>query len=290
MQQITAQEWIDTGNYFTRPNGQKVFYHKQGCGSPIVMLHGFPTWSYDYSTIADDLQQDFEVISFDFIGYGASDKPRKHNYCVGDSADLVQELLRYLGINEFHIVMHDYGGIVGQELLDRYRKKQFSGQIKSVSILNCGVIYKEYRPTFLQKLLATPILGRIVAASVSREKVHGGLNKVRGVSQLNNSEFEQLWQGISRKNGHKLSHRHIGYNAERAVHAERWEDALYVFSGPIQLIWGMSDPVSGSRILNSLLPLLTRARVTELSDVGHFPQSEAPEKVAETIRNFISTQ
>ncbi len=55
----------------------------------------------------------------DFLGYGASDKPNPYDYSVAESADIVEELAEHLGLQSVHLVVHDYGGIVGQELIHR---------------------------------------------------------------------------------------------------------------------------------------------------------------------------
>ncbi|WP_165614017.1 alpha/beta fold hydrolase [Mycobacteroides chelonae] len=57
------------------------------------------------------------------------------------------------------------------------------------------------------------------------------------------------------------------------------------WTGPIHLVWGLDDPVSGRHVLEQATALLPNARVTELENVGHFPQSEAPTAVAAAIRS-----
>jgi pimeloyl-ACP methyl ester carboxylesterase len=90
---------------------------------------------------------------------------------------------------------------------------------------------------------------------------------------------------MSRDNGHKLSHLLIKYNAERAVHHQRWESALADWAGPLDLVWGLADPVSGSHVLELAVKTLPRAAVTELPGVGHYPSSEAPQAVAAAVRD-----
>jgi pimeloyl-ACP methyl ester carboxylesterase len=107
---------------------------------------------------------------------------------------------------------------------------------------------------------------------------------VWGTSKLSDEEFDELWHGISRDNGHKLAHLLIRYNTERAQHHRRWEAALAAWEGPLHLIWGLDDPVSGRHVLEQATRMLPRAVVTELDGVGHFPQAEAPEAVATAIR------
>ena len=243
-----ASQWVAEGDVLNRNNGQRIFYHCGGEGRPILMLHGFPTWSYDYAEVAIALQADYQVIVPDFLGYGESDKPRGHEFSVDDSADMIEELVRHLDIKSAHVVLHDYGGIVGQELLDRRKNGRLSFDIESLTLLNFGIVYAAYRPARIQKLLAKPIIGRFVASRTTKEKLHAGLNRVRGANKLSDAEFDEIWSGVSRHEGHKLAYRHIRYNNERKIHAARWEEALFSYDGSMSFIWGMADPVSGAHV------------------------------------------
>jgi pimeloyl-ACP methyl ester carboxylesterase len=247
------------------------------------MLHGFPTWSYDYAAVASDLARDHDVITLDFLGYGASDKPNPYAYSVPESADVVEDLVAHLGVKSMRLLIHDYGVIVGQELLDRASRGQLGFAIDSLVVLNAGIVYSAYRPTRMQKLLIRPIVGKLLANRVSAARVRAALDAVRG-SALTDSEFDDLWLGMSRDNGNKLWHLLIKYNAERAIHHRRWENALANWNGPLHLVWGLDDPVSGRHVLEQATRVLPRATVTELAGVGHFPQSEAPQDVAAAVR------
>jgi pimeloyl-ACP methyl ester carboxylesterase len=102
---------------------------------------------------------------------------------------------------------------------------------------------------------------------------------------LSDNEFDDLWLGMSRDDGHKRSHLLIKYNAERAAHHQRWEAALANWAGPLQLVWGLADPVSGAHVLEQAVKVMPHAAVTELPDVGHYLSSEAPRAVAAAVRN-----
>ena len=278
----SAADWIRAGSELDTSAG-RIAYRVQGEGPPLVMFHGFPTWSYDWAETATVLARTHQVVTLDFPGYGASQKRHGVDFSVGASADVVEALLSHLGIAGATLVIHDYGGIVGQELLDRRRRERLSFAIDGVHVLNCGIVYAAYRPTRAQKLVAMPVIGPLIASRLSKAKLLAGLNAVRGENKLTPAAFDELWVGMSRDEGYKLAHRHIRYNAERAVHHARWEAALFGYDGPLQLIWGLADPVSGQHVLDAARKHLPNARVVTLPGVGHFPQSEAPEQVAAAI-------
>jgi pimeloyl-ACP methyl ester carboxylesterase len=179
--------------------------------------------------------------------------------------------------------VHDYGGIVGQELIDRALGGALGFTIERLVVLNSGIVYSAYRPTRLQRLLALPVVGRLLASRITADRVRSGLDAVRGPA-LTDAEFAGLWVGISRDDGHRLAHLLIHYNTERATHHQRWEAAMSRWPGPIRLVWGLADPVSGQHVLTRARALLPTAEVTKLAGIGHFPQSEAPQAVAAAIR------
>ncbi len=278
-----AAEWIAENETLVSRRGHRIAFRRRGAGPTVLLLHGFPTWSYDYAEVASDLARDHDVITLDFLGYGASDKPNPYQYSVAESADIVEDLAAHLGVKSTRLVIHDYGGIVGQELVDRANRGQLSFAIESIDLLNCGIVYSAYRPTRQQKLLIMPVVGKLLASRVSAARVRSALDAVRG-SRLTDTEFGDLWLGMTRQNGHKLWHLLIKYNAERAVHHRRWEAALANWAGPLHLVWGLDDPVSGRHVLEQAVKILPRASVTELAGVGHFPPSESPQAVAAAVR------
>ncbi|NEB38522.1 alpha/beta hydrolase [Streptomyces sp. SID14515] len=279
-----ARQWIAESETLTTGAGHRIAYRRRGQGSAVLLLHGFPTWSYDYVAVAADLEGDHQVVTLDFLGYGISDKPDPYDYTVSESADIVEELIAHLSLDEADLVVHDYGAIVGQELLDRRRRDVLGFAVRSVTILNCAIVYSAYRPTTLQKVLIKPVLGRFVASRVTGARARDGLDAVRGAAKLTDTEFENLWLGMSHDGGHKLAYRLIRYNAERDLHHARWEAALLAWDGPLHLVWGLADPVSGAHVLERARELLPHATVTALEDVGHFPQSESPSAVAAAVR------
>ena len=280
----SASEWIDQCDSLRTRRGHRIAFRRRGHGPSVLLLHGFPTWSYDYAAVATDLARDHDIITLDFLGYGASDKPNPYDYSVTESADIVEDLIAHLGLTSVRLTVHDYGGIVGQEIVDRQLAGRLPFTVESLTILNCGIVYSAYRPTRLQKLLNTPILGKLIAGRITSTTLRKGLSAVWGDTKLTDAEFDELWQGIARDNGHTLAHLLIRYNTERDRHHSRWEAALTAWDGPLSLIWGLADPVSGQHVLREATRLLPHAHVTELDGVGHFPQTEAPAAVVAAIR------
>lgn len=84
-------------------------FRQEAEGPLLLLLHGFPSSSYDWRLL---LEEDVpsNVLGFDFLGFGLSDKPRGHDYSLFWQADLSEELVRRHGDGRpVLIVAHDMG-------------------------------------------------------------------------------------------------------------------------------------------------------------------------------------
>ena len=100
--------------------GQEVFFVDSGGTGPVLLLlHGFPTCSFDFHRVFDQLAESFRVIAHDHLGFGFSSKPREYSYSLLEQSELAIELWRALGVERAHLVAHDYGTSVATELLAR---------------------------------------------------------------------------------------------------------------------------------------------------------------------------
>ena len=116
------ERWRAAGRYFDYL-GFDIFYRVDGppIGEAPVLLaiHGYPFNSWDWSLIWPTLVERFTVIAPDMIGMGFSAKPVAYGYSVADHADVHEALLEHLNIDQCHVLAHDLGDSVGQELLAR---------------------------------------------------------------------------------------------------------------------------------------------------------------------------
>ena len=52
---------------------------------------------------------------------------------------------------------------------------------------------------------------------------------------------------------------------------------------PLAFVWGMLDPISGAHMAERIRERRPDAAFLALEDVGHWPQLEAPERVAQAL-------
>ncbi|MEV0296396.1 alpha/beta hydrolase [Nocardia sp. NPDC050710] len=289
--------WRATGRRFTH-RGHQIFWQDGGAradGDTLLCIHGFPTASWDWHAIWPGLCARFaRVLAPDMVGFGWSAKPRHYDYTIADQADLHEQLLREQGIARFHILAHDYGDTVAQELLARAAERARAGDeslvIESVCLLNGGLFPEAHRARLIQRLLAGP-LGPLLGVLGTERTFSHSLAAVFGPDTKPDAEARrQFWILWCSKHGKRNGHKLIRYMAERRKHRERWVGALREATVPVRFIDGLLDPVSGAHMVRRYRELIPEPDVVELPKVGHYPQLEAPEATLAAFLEFHGTR
>jgi len=246
----------------------------------LVLVHGFPTASWDFAKLWPALTRDFRVIAADMLGFGFSAKPSDHRYSIFEQADLFEALVTERGIERYHVLAHDYGDTVAQELLARDRTRT-TPRLASVCLLNGGLFPETHRPLAIQRLLLGP-LGPVVSRFTNRRAFERSMRRIFGAqTPPSPDELDSLWQLVSHDDGHRIFHRLIPYMRERRENRERWVGALVDAHVPLGLIVGAADPISGAHMVARYRELVGHGYVAELPGIGHYPQIETPGQVLE---------
>lgn len=269
-------------------------------GRILVCLHGFPTSSFDFEGLLPALHSNFQrIILIDFIGFGFSDKPSSstYEYSVLEQANMVETILsRNLNLKQqpLHVLAHDYGVTIAQELLDRTTSKSpKSLEIASICWLNGGLFADLHKPILLQNILVTPYLGAVVSQLSTFRLYARNLASIFGNSTQPTEKFLlDAWNIYKFNDGHKISHKLLQYIPERKVHRDRWVKAMQTTYIPVGFINGPADPVSGRHMLEAFkatMPNNTFA-VALYDHIAHYPQIEAPDEVLSQYQKFLTTK
>ncbi|MDF3301421.1 alpha/beta fold hydrolase [Streptomyces tropicalis] len=286
----TGAQWAAGGTRTTvrgRTRTHVLFVRQDGPadGTPVTLVHGFPTSSHDWSPIVPGLAaRGHRVTTLDLLGFGHSDKPRGHAYSVLEQADLVEEVWRGLGIGDTALVAHDYGVSVAQELLARD-----PGRVTRSAWLNGGLYPDLHRPIRVQRLLHGR-LGPVLARAVSERGFRASMRKVMS-RPVSDRDLHLMWENVALDGGRLLAPRLLRYIDERRAHEARWVPALEGCPGPMLFVWGPADPISGAHVLARVRERMPHAVVHELSGppaVGHYPQVEAPDEVEALLGDFLA--
>ena len=257
-----------------------------GEGKPLLLVHGYPTASWDWHKVWTALSSGRRIIACDLIGFGLSDKPRS-GYSIHRQADLQLALLGHLGVSAFDALVHDYGVSVGQELLARQEEGSGAQGLGQMVFLNGGIFPSQHRPRPVQKLGRSPI-GFLLGLMLTRKSFGKSFSEVFGPeTRPSEKELDDFWQLIKHKGGNRIAHKLLHYMGDREEHEARWVGALRASQDRIGLINGGLDPVSGKHAYDEWRRVLPRARAHLLPDIGHYPQVEAPEEVQAKVLEWL---
>ncbi len=282
--------WRDAGS-FERFREQRIFVaarEGEGEGPLLLLLHGFPSSSYDFRTLTPLLGSG-PMLAFDFLGFGLSDKPARFDYSLFLQADLAEELAsRHFPDRDVVIVAHDMGTSVATELLARDIDGSGSLRLRAALLFNGSIVLERASLTRGQRLLRSRLGG--LAARLGSERFFrrefGAL--FSDSHPLSDEEAADQWSLIRHNGGQRRGHELIAYLDERVAHADRWHGAIRDWPGALSLAWGLRDPVATTAVLAALRDLRPGIPVTELEALGHYPQIEDPALVAAAVRAAVA--
>ncbi len=286
---VPFAEWIASGERIAveLPQSKRkleVFVRVEGEGPWLTMLHGFPTCSMDWARVIPLVKHGFRTLCFDFPGFGDSDKPSDHDYGIPSQASCIEAVWRHFGVTRSFVIAHDLGGTILIELLRRHAEGSLAVEIPAVLLMNCALYPEAYRPILAQRLLLNkwmgPLFSRFVIWSVFKREYGSIFAPGAAPSDAQLAEF---WKSILHRQGKHNYHLLIQYIAERIRERARWEPVAETTRVPIRYLWGMLDEIEGSRMMALMRQRLPRLDARELAEVGHSPQLEVPQLVADEL-------
>jgi pimeloyl-ACP methyl ester carboxylesterase len=289
---MTLDDWYAGGRApVTLASGTwNVFTRIEGEGPWCTVFHGFPTSTWDWHAVWPTIVARRRALTFDFLGFGDSDKPADHTYSIHEQADLAVALWRRHGVTRTDLVVHDYGVSVAQELLARDVAGTLGVALTSVTFLNGGIYPDLHRPTPGQLMLLDPVQGPKLGDLMTEATFAQALRTTYAPGrQPTEAALREQWQTVARRDGHRIGHRLIQYIRDRERNAERWVAALETTRVPRHFIWGMLDPVSGAHMAERIAKRMFEADRVQLDDVGHWPQLEDPRTVAVHLGRILTS-
>jgi pimeloyl-ACP methyl ester carboxylesterase len=261
-------------------------FRQEGEGPLLLLLHGFPSSSYDWRLLLEELPGR-NVLAFDFLGFGLSAKPRDHYYSLFWQADLTEELVRRHGAGRpVFVIAHDMGTSVANELMARDLEGKLEMEIAGILLFNGSMVLEAASPTPAQKALRSrfgPLVARLSSERFFRHQFGSVFSAAHPLSE---AEAEDQWSLICHNGGRTLGHRLISYMDQRETHAERWHGAIREWPGALSLAWGLQDPVATTAVLAALRELRPEVPVSELPELAHYPQIEDPRRLAQAFSSL----
>lgn len=284
-----AEDWRSLYPFdskFLDVDGPRLHFVDQGAGTPVLMVHGNPTWSFYWRELIRALQPHCRAVAVDHVGCGLSDKPQRYPYTLQQHTNNLIRLCDHLQLRQATLVAHDWGGAIGLGAVLE-RPESFARLV----LLNTGA-FPPPRVPWRIAACRTPLLGRAA---------------LRG---LNLFARAALWMAVERplppavKRGllapyDSWAHRVAIWRFVRDIPLTRRHPAWQVLQRlesrlgelrdkPAQLIWGMKDWCFDQRCLNKLQLLLPQAEVHRLQDAGHYVMEDARQQIVSLVESFLA--
>ncbi|MCU0323398.1 MAG: alpha/beta hydrolase [Chitinophagaceae bacterium] len=286
------EQWKSLGKAFEYKN-HHIFFRDEGDGEVLLILHGYPFNTFDFKDIWPYLTTRFRVIAPDMLGMGFSDKPSDYEYSFDNHTEIFLSLLSTLQVKKVHILAHDLGNSVAQELLARNEEGKLNIEIKSIAFLNGGLFTDVYKPRVIQILLSKSpaFFGKLLSKLISKRSIDKATAEVFGIYTKPTTELHSdFWDILNFNNGKLLSWKIGRLVFSKEPNQPRWISAMQNTRVPMCFINGPSDPNSGLHMAKRYQELIPNPNVILLSQhIGHWPQIEAPAEVVQALKKFYNT-
>ena len=265
-------------------------------GTPVVMLHGNPAWSYLYRRFIPELTgAGHRAIAVDLLGFGRSDKPDDEPaYSVVRHTGRVGPLLDMLDLHDACLVVHDWGGPIGLPWAVANE-----GRVARLMILNT---FAPTLPAPMGRGLTLRLL-RLRGTGELIAKLRGGLTEdfllgagTRRRERLDHNAkaaYRAPYPDAASRTGVLAFPRQVPLSDDTPVaELTRETDALlrrHFHDRPARICWGMRDVLFGPEVLDRWRDTLPNARVTRLDGAGHFVQEDAYERVIPDLLDLLGS-
>jgi haloalkane dehalogenase len=223
-----------------RAGGVESFVREEGSGEAVVCVHGVPTSSFLYrKVIAELARHGLRGVAFDLPGLGLADRPRRYDYTWTGLGGFCAAAVDALGIERFHLVVHDIGGPVGFEVAVAEPER-----IRSLTVLNTMVEVDRFKRPWFMEPYAIPVLGELVVASMTRPTFRELFYRVGIEDRVSTShdEVEAHFDLLKRTDGGRAFLRIMRGFERTPDKARLYVRALRGVSYPVQVVWGANDP------------------------------------------------
>lgn len=275
----------------------RIHFIRKGQGEPVLLLHGWPGFWYDWRHVIPKLSASADVIAIDFRGFGQSDKPQIDpllGYTPEVLAKDITCLLDYLNITSVTVAAHDIGATVAQTLAAAYPER-----VRSLVLLNPpypGIGLRRFEPDvqrelWYQHLHNLDLIENVIgynSETASRYVLYFYNHWCGKKEALNPAELKAIADVYGKPGALAGS---IQYYRARAAS----KTAAAISNSPpakkivqkTSVLWGEKDPLIRSEWSDRLEDFFTKFSLQRIPDVGHFLPFEAPDEVLGAIQEYL---
>ena len=253
----------------------------------IVLMHGFPDNLHLYDRLVPHLSPPRRVITFDFLGWGASDKPADYPYSAENQVGDLDAVITKLKRGRIVLVAHDASGPPAIEWALHH-----PDQVAALVLLNtyyCAM--PTLRPPEAIFLFSTPVI-RSVARLISslfnhlvfRRMYRWQVGRFFRDAETRNQFVPLLYRQFDATPSARPAFFRLNEDLLGTIRAGSKKAArLKEFPRPVRIIFGASDPYLNKGVAEAFHGLFPASDLFLLAKARHFVQMDEPEEVARLI-------
>jgi haloalkane dehalogenase len=270
--------------HYTDQDGLRMHYLDEGAGSPVLLLHGEPTWSFLYRKMIPPLvAAGHRVIAPDYFGFGRSDKPALLRWYTYDRhVDSMKRLVEELELGDVTVVVQDWGGPIGLRLAT-----EMDDRFSALVILNTGIMSGQNRMSdawwafhdFVERVKPDIPVGLLVARACFTTPT----DEVVAGYEAPFPEPDSKWGAVAFPLLVPTSPQSPGA-AEQMATGEK----LRAWQKPALVAFSDSDPIFTTRVGQRLVERIPGARpLVVIEGASHFLQEDKGEVIAGHVIDFL---
>ena len=257
-----------------RLSGGTLAWGRDGEGPPFVLVHGTPSWSYAWRSVAAELAKSFTVYRFDLLGYGDSEQGEGQDVSIAAQARYLSELLDLWGLGEPAIAGHDIGGAIV------LRAHLCEGRaFGSISLLD-AVVFNPWNTATTMHIRRHLDAYRTMPAHIYEQVVRAHLRTAmeREPSPEVLEAYLRPWLGAAGQEAYFRKLEQIDESQTAVL-----EPRLAEIGAPVQVVWGERDAWLAPELAERLAGAVPGARAHLVPGAGHFVMEDQPEAVASLL-------
>jgi haloalkane dehalogenase len=240
---VTSREVVEqhraAGRRF-EARGVGSFVREEGEGDAVVCIHGVPSSCFLYRKVIAELAgRGLRGIAFDLPGLGLADRPEQFDYTWTGLGRFCVSAVEALGIERYHLVVHDIGGPIGFELASAMPER-----VASLTVLNTLVEVDTFKRPWSMEPFARRGVGEVYLRTLTKPAFRTlmRLQAIKDTSAVRREELDAYVDLLREGDGGRAFLR-IMRGFERTVEKRRlYEGVLADTRYPRQIVWGADDP------------------------------------------------
>ncbi len=274
------EEHTSSGKFIT-VQGVRTFMLDWGKGEPVFCIHGVPTSSYLYRKVLKGLEENgYRGVAIDLPGLGLSERPEDFDYTFSNYARFCSRAADKLGLEAYHLVVHDIGGPIGFA-----QAAQNPEKILSLTILNTWIDVDKFKKPLPMRPYEKPGLGEAQLAATTHttwQLMFKGLG-VSNMDAIPKEEIDAYVDLLKRDDDGKAFLKIMRSFEDSIAFRELCHQAVQDVPYPVQAVWGAEDPgLEYERYGEEIKTVANLSEVHKLP-AKHFLQEDQWEAVVEHI-------